>query len=431
MKFRALTLLLLLSSPFIETRLYSQQLPAPFFSETETPEQHLKRVERLAKSGDKEAAYELGQICAFGFPAKPDEMYRPQDLELARHWFEIGADTPYEKSQVALMYANGNPFPKNLEMAEHWYRSAGETVYLFEAGETYKAAAEADASQASKYYPKATAIYLELLQKTGDPNRRRAQLELGNFVIDGIYSAGQDAKGRKQNMVWARMIAQELVGQKLYQIAVAYELGQDGLTKDKKMWLRYVKRAAAYNIDNAQHFYVEAMNNGEVPDPSGYDYIAWPRIENDSNNRNALLLNALTRGMTEVQLKAADAAYRALVDARQRYGAFYVADDLMRDPSPSELKAMDQEDPDVQLRQAFAMESAAATNSNAYERVIDFYRTVRNHRDSDCRFVLGRYALLGTNGVPKDRKVAAYWLREAINSGSKPAQALLDRINKQ
>jgi len=95
------------------------------------------------------------------------------------------------------------------------------------------------------------------------------------------------------------------------------------------------------------------------------------------------------------------------------------------------LKAMDREDPDVQLRLAFAMESAAATDTNTYKRVIDLYRTVRNHRDRDCRFVLGRYALLGTNGVPKDREVAAYWLREAINSGSKPAQTLLEQINHQ
>jgi TPR repeat protein len=430
MKFGALALLLLLS-PFVEARLCSQQVPVWQVSEFETPEQHLKRVEQRAERGDKKAAYELGQMCAFGFPAKPDQMYRPGDLDQARHWFEIGADTAYERAEVARMYANGKPFPRDLDAAERWFRSTGESVYLLEAGLAYKAAGEADTSLASKYYPRATAIFLELLKKTGDPNLRRAQLELGNFVIDGIYSAGKDPGGRRQNMIWARMIAQELVGQKLYQIAVAYELGQDGLPKDKKMWLRYVKRASAYNIDNAQHFYAEALNNGDAPDPSGYDYIAWPRIENDSNNRNVQLLNALTRGMAEEQRKAADAAYRALVDARRRYGAFYVIDDPMRDPSPDALKAMDQEDPDVQLRMAFSMESAAATESSAYARVIDLYRTVRNHRDSDCRFVLGRYALLGTNAVSKDREVAAYWLREAINSGSKPAQALLDKINQQ
>ena len=77
------------------------------------------------------------------------------------------------------------------------------------------------------------------------------------------------------------------------------------------MWLRYVKRAAAYNIDLAQHFYVEAMNNGEVPDPSVYDYIAWTRIENDSNGRNEKMLSAFAAGMS-AQLVAREEG-RALV----------------------------------------------------------------------------------------------------------------------
>jgi TPR repeat protein len=420
-------LLLLFAATTFEARLYAQQIPA-WSSEVETPEGHLKRIERRAEEGDKKAAYELGQMCAFGFPAKPDDLYRPRDLQQALHWFEIGAETPYEKSQVALMYANGNPFPKNPEAAEHWYRSTGEPLYVFEAGETYKAAAEADPSQASKYYPKATAIFLELLND--DSNRRRAQLELGNFVIDGIYSAGDNAAGRAQNLALARMIAQELLGQKLYQIAVEYDIGEEDLPKDQSMWLRYVKRAAAYNIDLAQHFYVEAMGNNKAPDLSGYDYIAWTRIENDSNRRNEKLLNALTSGMSPQQLQAADAPYRALQQRREKDGAFYTADDPLANPSLEALNAMDQDDPDVQLRRAFSMESAAARDKEAYERAISLYRDVRDHRDTAPRFVLGRYALTGANGVPKDRGVALYWLHEAARSGSSPAQTLLQSIEK-
>jgi TPR repeat protein len=256
-------------------------------------------------------------------------------------------------------------------------------------------------------------------------------LELGNFVIDGIYSAGEDAVGRTQNLQWVRMIAQELLGQKIYQIAVDYNIGREDLPKDKQMWLRYVKRAAAYNIDNAQHFYVAAMMNNEAPDPSGYDYIAWTRIENDSNGRNDRLLSAFTDSMSKQQLQGADAAYRALQETRAKYGAFYSADDPLRSPTPEALAAMDQEDPDVQLRRAFAMEPEAAKNKQVYERVIGIYRTVRNRRDTDARFVLGRYALTGANGVPKDRGVALYWLHEAVRSGSEPAQVLLDGLEKR
>lgn len=431
MKIGATILLLFAATPF-RADLHAQNVPSWALSEAESSEGHLKRIERQAKKGDKKAAYELGQMCAFGFPfpVKPDDMYRPLDLEQALHWFEIGAQTSYEKSQVAYMYANGKPFPKNPEAAERWFRSTGETLYVFEAGEAYKAAAEADRSEASKYYPRATSIFLELRQRSGDPNQRRAQLELGNFVIDGIYSAGDDAAGRAQNLALARMIAQELLGQKLYQMAVEYDIGEEDLPRDENMWLRYVKRAAAYNIDLAQHFYAEAMSNNKAPDLSGYDYVAWTRIENDCNGRNREFLKALTSGMSQQQLRAADTAYRALQRTREQHGAFYTADDPLANPAPEVLDAMDQDDPDVQLRRAFSMESDAVRDKATYERAIDLYRKVRDHRDTDARFVLGRYALTGANGVPKDRGVALYWLHEAARSGSKPAQSLLNSIEE-
>jgi TPR repeat protein len=431
MKIRAIVVVLLAATAF-ETRLCAQQIPTWTLSEAETPEGHLKRIEHQAIKGDKKAAYELGQMCAFGFPfpVKPDAIYRPGDLEQALHWFEIGAETPYEKSQVAYMYAYGRPFPKNLEAAERWFRSTGEPLYVFDAGEVYKAAAEADPSLAPKYYPKATAIFLELSQKTGDPNRRRARLELGNFVIDGIYSAGNDSVGRARNLALARMIAQELLGQKLYQMAVEYDIGEEDLPKDRNMWLRYVKRAAAYDIDLAQHFYVEAMSQNEAPDLSGYDYIAWTRIENDNNGRNERLLSALTSGMSPKQRQAADTTYQDLRHRHEEYGAFYTADDPLCNPTPEALLRMDQDDPDVQLRRAFSLESVATRDIAAYEHALGLYRRVRDHRDADARFVLGRYALNGANGVPKDRGVALYWLHEAMRSGSKSAASLLDRLQQ-
>ncbi|HWT64921.1 MAG TPA: SEL1-like repeat protein, partial [Terracidiphilus sp.] len=75
-------------------------------------------------------------------------------------------------------------------------------------------------------------------------------------------------------------------------------------------------------------------------------------------------------------------------------------------------------------------ESVAAKDTEAYERAISLYRIVRDHRDTDARFVLGRYALTGANGVPKDRGVALYWLHEAARSGSRPAKTLLNSIKR-
>ena len=57
------------------------------------------------------------------------------------------------------------------------------------------------------------------------------------------------------------------------------------------------------------------------------------------------------------------------------------------------------------------------------------YRKVRNERDYGFRFVLGRDALNGMNGVQKDSAVAEYWLKMAAYGGSKPARELLDQLN--
>jgi len=125
------------------------------------------------------------------------------------------------------VYAHGY-FPKDIDAVERWYTAAGRPQDYFEMAETLKAAAQDDPTNAGKYYPKATAIYLKLLKDPSQPQARLAQLELGNFVIDGIYSAGSDAKGRAQNLAWARMIAQELLGQKEFQSAVEYKIGNHG-----------------------------------------------------------------------------------------------------------------------------------------------------------------------------------------------------------
>lgn len=354
----------------------------------------------------------------------------PQDFAKAENMFQIGSVDPDEKAMVGMFHAHGY-FPQNLDAVERWYTAAGRPQDYFELAEAFKAAGEEDKSAAPRYYPKAIAIYLSLLKENGHPEVRRAQLELGNLVIDGIYSAGNDAKGRALNLEWARIIAQEALGQKQYQMAVEYKIGEEDLPQDEMMWLRYCKRAAAYNIDLAQHFYVEALNEARARDFTGYDAIAWTRLSAQKMHADIGLLKAMTDGLSQQQIARANAAYEALVDTRSRYGAYYAQDDPLRSPSPAELAAMDQDDPDVQLREAFNREQNATTNEQDYERVLAMYRRVRDQRDTQARFVLAQYALDGTNGVPKNLGVAQYWLREAIRSGSKPAQELLDQVENQ
>jgi len=373
---------------------------------------------KLLARGDKKAAWELGLQYMQGLGV-------PQDFAKAEQMFQIGAVDAEEKGMVGMFYARGY-FPRDINAVERWYTAAGRPEDNYELAEAFKAAAEADHAVADKYYPKATALYLELLK---DPTQRLPQLELGNFVIDGIYSAGNDTLGRAQNLALARMIAQELLGQKEFESAVEYKIGNHGLPVDTEMWLRYCKRAVAYNIDNAQHAYVEALNQGKVRDFSGYDAIAFTRLNSQKMFADKPLLQAMTSSMSPGQTASVDAAYQALLKTRAKYGAYYVQDDPLRDPSPAMLAAMDQDDPDVQLREAFNIESAAATDEHVYQTVLAMYRKVRNERDYGFRFVLGRDALNGMNGVQKDSAVAEYWLKMAAYGGSKPARELLDQLN--
>jgi hypothetical protein len=165
------------------------------------PEDYAKSQQTLAAKGDTKAAWNLAHCYLHGYGV-------PQDNALAEHWFEIGATTADEKSDVARMYAKGEDLPKDIEMAARWYTAAGRPLDLFELAETYKAAAESDSRLAAKYYPMATAIYLSLVHKN-ETEVRRSEMELGNFIIDGIYTAGDDPAGRAKNLEWARTIAQE------------------------------------------------------------------------------------------------------------------------------------------------------------------------------------------------------------------------------
>jgi len=373
-------------------------------------------LELFAK-GNKDAAWELGL-------ARMQGLGVPEDYAKAEQMFQIGATSAERKAMVAMFHAHGY-FPANLDAVERWYLAAGRPLDIFELGEAYKAAAQTDKAKSANYYAKATKYYLLLLiMRQGE--ERGAKLELGNFVIDGIYSAGEDAESRAKNLQWARMITQELLGQKEYQIAVEYKIGQEDLPPDESMWLRYCRRAAAYNIDLAQHFYIEALNGARARDYTGYDALAWARI----GALEGHLRDAMTKGMTQRQKTASEAAYQQLLETRVRYGAYYTQDDPLQNPSASNLKAMDQDDPDVQIREAFNLEKLALSDETTYQHVLAIYRDVRDHRDSAPRFVLGRYALNGANGVPKDRSVAEYWLHEAVRSGSKPAQKLLDSLGQ-
>jgi TPR repeat protein len=359
-----------------------------------TPDKIAAINQTLARNGNMEAAYDLGLSYLQGYGVQ-------QDLAQAEHWFQIVATDPDLKSLIDLDAEARLP-----------------PLYVFELAETYR-------KDTPPQTPRAAAMYLYLLKQTGRPEVSRAQMELGNFDLDGKYTAGNDAKGRALNLEWARIITQELLGDEEYKIAMDYDLGRGDVPKDVAMWLRFCKRAAAYNIDLAQHFLAHAIMNGTVPNKSGYDDVAWTRLASDKQAGEIAQLKAMESGMTPQQHQAAEGEYDSLVQTRLNDGAYYTPDDPLRDPTSEALAAMPQDDPDVQLRRAFALEKAAQTDSAAYQQAITLYRTVRDRREMDIRLVLGRDYLNGTDGLPKNTDLARYWLNEAAGRGSQPAKDLL------
>jgi TPR repeat protein len=359
-----------------------------------TPEKIGVINQALAKSGNIDAAYELGLAYLQGYGVR-------QDLAQAEHWFQVVATDPGLKSAIDLDAEARLP-----------------PLDLFELAETYRKGAPQQTERAAR-------IYLYLLKQTGHPEVRLAQMALGNLVLDRKYSAGDDARGRALNLEWARIIAQELLGQEEYKIAIDYEIGREDLPKDSAMWLRFCKRAAAYNIDLAQKFLAQAIAEGTVPNQYGYDDVTWTRLASDKQTDEIAVFKAMESGMTPQQQQAADAEYASLVQTRASDGAYYSPGDPLRNPTPAEFATMPKDDPDVQLRRAFALENAAQANSDAYREALNLYRTVRDRREMDIRFALGRDYMNGTNGLPRNLDLARYWFDEAAGFGSQPAKTLL------
>ena len=374
-----------------------------------TPEQIVAVNEKLAATGNTEASWELGLAYLQGDGVT-------QDLEHAAHLFEIGATKPEEKAYVGEFYENGEYFKKDLSKATQWFLAAGRPGDLFELAESYRTSTPPD-------YAKAAELYRALLSQTGHPEVRRAQMELGNLVIDGHYNAGDNAAGRALNLEWARVITQELLGQEEYKIAVDYNVDRVGLPKDQRLWMRYCKRAASYNIDLAQQFYGQFLLEGQGKNGSPFEGYAWIRLSSDKRYSSKPEVTQLEKQMTPEALTEANSIFDGFVLTREQDGAYYAAGDPLREPTAAALKSMADDDPDVQLRRAFALETTARPED--YQEALALYRTVRDRRKMDVRVVLGRNYLEGTNGVAKSPEIAKYWLRQATGEGSQPAKALL------
>lgn len=376
-----------------------------------SPEQVFAVNLKLANAGNTEAAFELGLAYLQGVGVK-------QDLEQAEHWFRIGAAAPEKKSLVTSMYETGDFFPQSRAKAAEWLALAGRPSDIFEQAENYRKSEPARIEEAIP-------LYLGLLNTPESPEYRRAQMELGNLVIDGKYSAGNDAGGRAKNLEWARVIAQELLGQKLYDIAVTEELGREGLRPNKNLWLRYCKRAAAYNIDLAQRFLAEYIASGKDRSISPIMAETWLRLASQKQTAYRGAVDTIQVQAGEGLRNSLDASYEAMLAIRARNGAYYSVGDPLRDPLPEALAAMPDDDPEVKLRKAFALEKTAGTSEEGYLMAMKLYREVRDSRDTAPQLFLAKLHATGAEGIVKDDSLRLFWLRQAAARGSEKAREML------
>lgn len=374
----------------------------------DSPEKIAQLDLQMAKDGDAQAAWQVGLAYMQGQGIR-------RDLGQAQHWLAIGAARPQDKAILGELYEDGQYFPQDAAKAAYWLMAAGRPGDLFELAEMYR---KAQPSQIAKAAP----IYRTLLAEAGHPEVRRAQLELGAFVLNGTYSAGSDPAGQALNLEWARSITQELLGQSDYNIAIDYKVGREGVPKSEAMWARYCTRAAAYNIDLAQEFFAKSILNGEISGATPLEGYAWMRLASDKRYADRPAVQALESQMNPQAKLIADSYFEGLVKTREQAGAYYRTSDPLRAPNEAALAAMSADDPDVAERRAFALESDHTSES--YKEALALYRVVRDTSHMAAMAALGRDYLLGTDGITIDPAGAHRWLERSVEEGLPSCSAL-------
>lgn len=253
---------------------------------------------------------------------------------------------------------------------------------------------------------RAALIYRDLITLTGDPYVRRAQMELGNLVLDNKYTSGDP----KLDLFWARTITQELLGQEQYRLAFAHGSAMD-LPSSPEVNALTVRTAASYNVDLAQLQMAERAPKAERA--------AWLRLGGQYFNQIQNLADVEDNALTPEERSAVSEAFSALLSTRESSGAFYRKSDPLRDPGQASLEALLAKgtDPDAQLRLAYYYERRA-TDPIYAAKAITLYRIVRDGRVSSVRFKIGAHYEQATEDFPLDPVRAAQWFGFAAKAAS-------------
>jgi TPR repeat protein len=377
-------------------------IPADGDPSATTPEQIAEVNKKLAAEGNTEAAYQLGLAYMQGLGVA-------QDLKVAAHWYEIGATTPVQKQQVASQYQSGQYFHKDLQSAVRWYESAGDSAALFELARMYQLGQEVPEN-----LPKAIDLYLRILRDPTKAYFGRAEMELGNLVLDEKYTSHDPSL----DLRWSRIIAQELIGQEQYKLAFAYGSAMD-LPGTPEVNSLVIRTAAGYNVDLAQGQMAETDLKDKDSNISVARGYAWLKLASQKREADRPSFNSLASQLPPAQVAQGESAYSALEQTRNETGAYYEENDPLRAPDFAALQSSPEKftDPDEQLRVAFHLESNSSDPA-AFAQALHLYRVVRDQRVSSVRLKIGTQYLQGLNGFPKDASIAAKWYSFAAKAGS-------------
>jgi TPR repeat protein len=357
----------------------------------------------LALKGNVEAAYQVGLAYFEGTGVRPD-------LARAEHWFQIGAQSQYDKRWVGDQYRRGRFIPRNLERTDFWYRSAGDHDSLLQLARIYRAGELAAPDPA-----KSSELCLELL-KGNDGYVRLAEFELGNMVLDDQYTSGDP----RRDLRWAREIAQELIGGEEARLAWAHGSAMD-LPGTPEVRQAVTRSAAAFDADLPQ------MQMADVfPSIGATERYAWEYLSGRHQADAAGKAQALVASMSAADRNLAEEAVNHLEHNREIAGAYYRDDDPLLAPDFAALEkhAIEFGDPEEQLRLAYHYEHDLG-DPEALARAKALYKQVRDQRVGSVRLRIGNEYLTGANGFPRDAATAARWYGFAAKGGSSVACKLL------
>jgi len=345
----------------------------------------VKRVQKLAESGDAKAQFNLGQMYATGDGV-------PENTAKAAEWFEKAAAQGDADAQtvLAIMYRNDNGVPKNAATS-----AAGDSKSATErsVNEQYNP----EVITPGDGTPKNTA-------KAAEGDRKSAPQEIAKTQNNlRIISAGDDKSMNRGNaLVRLQIEAAQGDASAQFKLGMMYRIGE-GVPENAAKAAVWLENAAAQGNANAQYNLGMMYDTGDgVPlDPAkAMEWFHKAAEQGDAKAQNKVgMMYAIGDGVPIAFEKAMEwfhkSAMRGYSNAQFNLGKMYATGD--------------------------------GVPKNA-AKAIEWFEKAAAQGDVDAQFRLGMMYRIG-EGVPKNAAKAIEWFEKAAAQGNSDAQFNLGMMN--